>query len=216
MLYRTIRRPRIWLLGLLSLVTLGIISACSPNPTILTNSLAPTNNVLKSNSAKAFEFNMVPSSPAIKACLPNAKGHVDITPGVNNDELKISVSGLAPNTGFALFVIEIPNSPFGVAWYQTDMTTDSKGSGSATVRGILDVETFSLSLGGPTTTFKPTHQYHLGLWFGDPNTPFKLGCEPGAKKPIVTPFDGDQVAGVQVLNTSNFPNNAGPLSKAHR
>ena len=22
--------------------------------------------------------------------------------------------------------------------------------------------------GGPTTTFAPTHQYHLGLWFADP------------------------------------------------
>src|SRR2546430_693872 len=102
MLYRTIRRPHTWLLGLLSLVILGIISACSPHPTILTNSLASTKSVPKNNGPKAFEFNMVPFSPAIKACLPHAKGHVEITPGVNNDELKINVSGLAPNTGFAL------------------------------------------------------------------------------------------------------------------
>jgi len=29
----------------------------------------------------------------------------------------------------------------------------------------------------------------------------------------MTPFDGDQQAGIQVLNTSNFPDNAGPLSQ---
>ena len=75
------------------------------------------------------------------------------------------------------------------------------------------METFSLSPGGPTTTFAPTHQYHLGLWFADPQVPFDLGCEPGAINPIMTPFDGDQQAGIQVLNTSNFPDNAGPLSQ---
>ena len=86
-----------------------------------------------------------------------------------------------------------------------------------TVRGVFDVETFSVSPGG-STTFGPTHQYHLGLWFNDPNLPFKLGCEPNGPndKPIVTPFNGEQHAGIQVLNTAEFPDNAGPLSHVHR
>jgi len=29
---------------------------------------------------------------------------------------------------------------------------------------------------------------------------------------VVTPFNGEQHAGIQVLNTSTFPDNAGPLS----
>ena len=81
------------------------------------------------------------------------------------------------------------------------------------VRGIFNKETFSVSAGGPTVTFGATHQYHLGLWFNDPHVPFKLGCEPGASSPIITPFHGEQHAGIQVLDTANFPDNAGPLSQ---
>jgi hypothetical protein len=110
-----------------------------------------------------------------------------------------------------LFVIQVPNKPFGVAWYQSDLNTDSTGAGSATVRGIFNKETFSVSTGG-TVTFSPTHQFHLGLWFNDSNVPFSKGCEPGQTSSIITPFNGVQNAGIQVLNTSNFPDNAGPLS----
>ena len=91
--------------------------------------------------------------------------------------------------------------------------TDGNGNGCVVVRGIFNAETFSVSPGGSTTTFAPTHQYHLGFWFADQQVPFDLGCEPGAISPIITPFDGDQQAGIQVLNTSNFPDNAGPLSQ---
>jgi hypothetical protein len=40
--------------------------------------------------------------------------------------------------------------------------------------------------------------------------------EPGATAPIVTPFNGNQHAGIQVLSTAQFPVNAGPLSHVHR
>ena len=114
-----------------------------------------------------------------------------------------------------LFVIQTPNKPFGVSWYQTDVNANGAGVGFASVRGIFDRETFSVSPGG-TTTFAPTHQFHLGLWFNDPQLPFKLGCEPGQAAPVVTPFNGEQHAGIQVLNTAEFPDNAGPLSHVHR
>jgi hypothetical protein len=159
-----------------------------------------------------FKFNLVPS-PGITSCLPKAQGDATITRGKLNDTLMVEVHALAPNTGYDLFVIELPNKPFGVSWYQSDLETDVHGNGQATVRGIFNVETFSVSPGGPTTTFQPTHQYHLGLWFNDPTVPFNLGCEPTATSPIVTPFNGQQNAGIQVLNTSNFPDNAGPLSQ---
>jgi hypothetical protein len=32
----------------------------------------------------------------------------------------------------------------------------------------------------------------------------------------MTPFNGEQNAGIQVLNTSQFPDAAGPLSHVHR
>ena len=102
-----------------------------------------------------------------------------------------------------------------MSWYQTDVNANSHGVGQASVRGVFDRETFSVSPGG-TTTFAPTHQYHLGLWFNDPNLPFNLGCEPGAKVATVTPFNGEQHAGIQALNTAEFPVNAGPLSRVSR
>ncbi len=175
---------------------------------------------ISTSSAKAnvqpdkssFKFSMVPS-PNITGCLPHASGSVTIKKGSLNETMTVSVSGLAPNTGYDLFVLELPNKPFGVAWYQSDLETNSIGAGSVTVKGIFNVETFSLSLGdNGGITFPPTHQYHLGLWFNDPQVPFDLGCEPGQPQPVVTPFNGEQHAGVQVLNTSNFPDNAGPLS----
>lgn len=164
----------------------------------------PVKNVVK--------FALVPS-PGITACLPQASGDVIITRGSLNDLMTVEVEGLAPNTGYDLFVTEIPNKPFGISWYQSDLQTNKQGKGSVSVRGIFNVETFSVSPGGPTTAFSPTHQYHLGLWFNDPAVPFNLGCEPTATSPVVTPFNGEQNAGIQVLNTSNFPDNAGPLSQ---
>jgi len=165
-------------------------------------------------TASSFSFKLVPS-PNIAACLPKAGGNATITPGTLNDTMKVSIHGMPANAGFDLFVIQQPLAPFGVSWYQTDVQASQYGTGSATVRGVFDVETFSVSPGG-TTTFAPTHQYHLGLWFNDPTVPFNLGCEPGATSPIVTPFNGEQHAGIQVVNTSEFPVSAGPLSKVHR
>jgi hypothetical protein len=52
----------------------------------------------------------------------------------------------------------------------------------------------------------PVHTFHLGLWFNSPADAAALGC-PGT----VTPFNGEHNAGIQVLNTSNFPNDFGPL-----
>jgi hypothetical protein len=166
-------------------------------------------------AATSFSFGLKPSSSAITGCLPKAGGHVTITPTALNDIMKVNLRGMPPNTDFDLFVIQQPTSPFGVSWYQSDIHTGDNGFGSATVRGIFDAETFSVSLGG-TTTFAPTHQFHLGVWFNDPNVPFNLGCEPGAAAPVVTPFNGEQHAGIQVVNTAQFPVNAGPLSHVHR
>jgi len=176
---------------------------------------AATGGAHARTAATSFSFKLVPSSAAISACLPHAGGHATITPGALNDVMKVTLTGMPRNVGFDLFVIEQPAAPFGVAWYQSDIQTDSTGTGSATVRGVFDKETFSVSLGG-TTTFAPTHQFHLGVWFNNPNVPFNRGCEPGAPAPIVTPFNGEQHAGIQVVNTAQFPVNAGPLSHVVR
>jgi hypothetical protein len=198
---------------LLAVVAGGAIAA---SVSLTAASAAPVDDVTAAGgSGHIFTFGLIPSSPAIKSCLPNAGGNVSVLPGPLNDLMVVAIHGMPANSDFDLFVIQQPKAPFGVSWYQTDIHANWHGDGFVTVRGIFDVETFSVSPGG-TTTFAPTHQYHLGLWFNDPNLPFNLGCEPGATSPIVTPFNGEQHAGIQVLNTAQFPVDAGPLSQVHR
>jgi hypothetical protein len=205
---------RIWLKGApLLAVVMVALAACGSNA-------APAATTTLNADKTGFTFPLVASSAAIKSCLShNPRGTATITKVKNedgdvlNEILTLNVYNLAPNTGYDLFVIEIPHAPFGISWYQSDLQTDHDGDGSVRVQGIFNVETFSVSQqGSPTVSFGATHQYHLGLWFNDPNVPFKLGCEPGKTSAVVTPFNGEQHAGIQVLNTSTFPDNAGPLS----
>lgn len=182
------------------------------------------------SSSNALRFSMVRSSGAEKAgCLSRARGVVTVIPGDANDLMQVQVAGLSPNTDYDLFVTQLPDAPFGVSWYQSDLHTDAVGYGSVRVQGVFDVETFSLSPAGPAggsdptqgvtgpavtdtnVTFRPTHQYHLGLWFNSPDDAAKAGCPA-----TVTPFNGEQHAGIQALSTRNFPPNQGPLSQVHR
>src|SRR4029077_8724674 len=139
---------------------------------------------------------------AITAFLPNATAKVRLRSARNNQIMTVRAKGLAPNAGYDLFVIQVPHAKFGIAWYQSDLQTDQHGEGAATVRGIFSNETFSVSQDTLTTngrentpqtgaTFNAANQYHLGLWFNDPQVPFRLGCEPGKTAPVVTPFNGE-------------------------
>jgi hypothetical protein len=62
--------------------------------------------------------------------------------------------------------------------------------------------------GEQNPAFTPIHQQHLGLWFTSPADATAAGC-PGA----TTPFNATHDAGVQVLNTSTFPDLDGPLDE---
>jgi hypothetical protein len=173
-----------------------------------------------------FVFNMVrsPGLASSPSCVVKAKGRVSIQKVGEAEEMTVQVQGLPPNTEFDLFVLSVPNFPFGLGWYQGDIKTDWQGKGKQKFIGRFNKETFSLAIGnsvaaphvhnGPfpdaatTPLTPPVHQYHLGLWFNSPADAQKAGC-PGA----VTPFNGKHNAGIQVLNTSNFPDLAGPLKR---
>jgi hypothetical protein len=159
-------------------------------------------------------FRMVASSAT---CAPGATGRVTIaTP--NNQNLHVEVSGLPANTGFDLFIIQVPKAPFGMSWYQGDIETDAHGVGVGDFVGVFSIETFTVAPGSapapvvfPTDASsnpptQPLQMYHLGLWFDSPADAVAAGC-PGT----ITPFNGEHNAGVQVLNTSNFPDLRGPL-----
>ena len=172
----------------------------------------------------AYTFNMVVSAGA-KTCLPNASARVKIIPAGPVEIMEVTVQGLPPKTEFDFFVLQVPKSPFGVAWYQGDIETDKNGRGYQRFIGRFSIETFAVATGsapapvvfnGPfpnaslNPAFNPIQMYHLGLWFGSPQDAQNAGCPA-----TVTPFNGEHNAGIQVLNTSNFADDQGPLRKVH-
>ncbi len=174
---------------------------------------------------KEFKFDMVrsPGLAAFPNCLANARGQVRIESHGPVEEMSVRVEGLPPDTDFDFFVIQAPNAPFGMAWYQGDIETNARGSGRGQFVGRFNEETFIVAPGAvaapdvhhnafPDATLNPKtgpiHTFHLGLWFNSAQDAVKAGC-PGN----VTPFNGEHNAGVQALNTSNFADLEGPLLK---
>jgi hypothetical protein len=176
-----------------------------------------------------LSFNMIVSQGA-STCLPNAKAHVRIVSSGSAEDMHIFATGLPANTNFDFFVIQVPNAPFGLSWYQGDLESDENGDAVQHFRGRFNIETFIIAPGiapapqvfndppfpdaaqNPETfgpdgkTPGPVQTYHLGLWFNSPDDAKNAGCPS-----TVTPFNGEHNAGIQVLNTSNFPNDKGPL-----
>jgi hypothetical protein len=178
-------------------------------------------------AAENTTFSMVRSSAATKAgCLLNAGARVTIKSFGPVESLHVEVFGLPANTDFDLFVIQLPNKPFGLAWYQGDILTNRSGAGVGNFVGRFSIETFIVAPGVgpapdkftappfPDATINPVtgpiQTYHLGLWFNRPAAAAATGCPN-----TVTPFNGTHNAGIQALSTRNFPNLAGPLSRIH-
>jgi hypothetical protein len=164
-------------------------------------------------------FEMVRSESAVaKDCLKKASASVQIrSTAEGNQIMDVTLKHAAKNTAFTLFVIQQPNDPFGISWYQGDISTDNKGNGKGRFIGIFNEEVFAISPGAVKppqvdkqdakkgVKFAPVHTFHLGVWFADPKDAAKAGCSN-----TVTPFDGDHVAGIQALSTRNFTK-GGPL-----
>lgn len=175
--------------------------------------------------SRKFEFEMVRSTAAEAAkCLPKAEAEVKVTELGPVEILDLKVEHLAPNTTYSFFVLQVPDKPFGIGWYNGEIETNGSGSGQQRFIGRFNDETFAIAQdlapapvvhsdqpfpdAGQNPAFGPVHTFHLGLWFSDPQDAAKAGC--GA---AVTPFDGDHVAGIQVLSTKQFKPDQGPLRK---
>lgn len=177
-------------------------------------------------SGKACRFNMVRNATLPATCLPNATARVKIRSGGPTELMRVEVDGLRPNTDYDFFLTQVPKAPFGLSWYQGDIETDAYGHGEQTFEGRFNEEAFIVAIPanaqpvapqvhsnqfpdavfGQTTQVGPIHTFHLGLWFNSPTDAANSGCG-GA----VTPFNGEHNAGVQILNTSNFADQQGPL-----
>jgi hypothetical protein len=200
------------LLGLLALVGLflgGLVGTAVAKPT------------------QTNKFHMVRSAAAENGnCVADVRGRVTVTSLGPVEVMVVDVTGLPPNTEFDFFVIQLPNAPFGLAWYQGDIQTDDEGEGTQVFIGRFNIETFIVAQPpgdqpapvvhdqppfpdaekNPAT--EPVHTFHLGLWFGSPDAAAEAGCPN-----TVTRFNGDHTAGIQVLSTRNFPDLEGPLSR---
>jgi hypothetical protein len=152
------------------------------------------------NTAKALKFHLVPSSDQLRKCMPKAKVNVRVdltTDQVGFDTVTFDVSGLPANTSFTAFFLEVPASPFGSAEYFGDVDTDKYGKAHVKFTLIAE-EAFSSTLVGKDRVRKELN--HMGMWFADPkDDDFCFGPGKGA----VTPFDGDDEAGVQAFNSAN-------------
>jgi hypothetical protein len=175
-----------------------------------------------------ISFDMVRSAAASAGgCLPNARAHVTVRSTGPVEVMDVTTQGLPANTEFDFFVIQVPNTPFGLSWYQGDIETTTNNpandiNGHGRFVGRFSVETFIVAPGSASAPVvhnqppnpdassnpqtAPVHTFHLGLWFNNPADAVKAGC-PGN----VTPFNGDHNAGIQVLSTRNFANDQGPL-----
>ena len=195
--------------------------------------LAPAAVASAQRSSNSFSFDMVVSSGAA-TCLPDATAQVTIVARGNDtaEDMYVNARGLPPNTDFDFFVIQVPNKPFGLAWYKGDLLTNTRGEAFQHFRSRYQFGTFVIAPGvasapqthttgpfpdalvnpetiGPSGTITgPVQLYHLGLWFDSATDAQSAGCPN-----TVTPFNSQQDAGIQVLNTANFPDTAGPLSE---
>ena len=164
-------------------------------------------------------FKMVRSTGSINAnCLVHAKAKVSVTSKGSVEVMKVVASGLPKKTEFDFFVLQVPDFPFGLSWYQGDFKTNKHGKAEAKFIGRFNKETFTVALNtapapdvdGKDATSnpgtRPVHQHHLGFWFNKPADAAAAGCSDGS-----TPFNGEHNAGAQAMSTAQFPVLGGPL-----
>ena len=126
------------------------------------------------HAASSFNFNLVRNPGLPAGCATKAKASVKLSSVGFAEKLTITVSGLAPNTGLDLFVIQVPGAPFGISWYLGDLDADGTGKVTKTFVSRLSIETFAVAPGAapaPVTfkgdanknpKFAPVQTYHLG------------------------------------------------------
>lgn len=185
--------------------------AAGPHQSVTGHSRAPAKNTLK--------FDLKRSAGVIAAdCLDDAGATVTVKPTGQVEKMTIKAHDLVPNSEYDVFIIQVPNAPFGMSWYQGDLESDYNGDAVGHYTGRFNIETFAITPdtapnaqvfdGDGTASVKspPIHTYHVGIWFGSPKTAAKAGCPE-----TVTPFNGEHDAGIQALATTQFDDLNGPL-----
>jgi hypothetical protein len=159
-------------------------------------SLAASSRTQPGNSVRLA---LTPSSAQLAACMPHAKVKVDValrTDKNGRDVFHIVGDNLPPDRDYTVFLLEQAGAPFGAAEYIGDLHANAKGHGENDFKLIVE-EAFASTLVGDKRVRVDLNR--VGMWFADPkDDDFCLG----ANSPV-TPFDGDDEAGVQAFNSAN-------------
>ena len=178
--------------------------------------------IAQSASAQVAEtaFDLVPQ-PKFINCLgepggPTPTAQVIVQRGELSDVLILQAHHLKPNLGFDLFTTHNTNllsngqpdpafTNFGLAWYQTDVHADSQGDAEVAIKTILLDQIFGFD---PAVNLFPTHTYHVGFWFNNPQDAAACGFNPATP----TPFNGEHKAGPNaMISVPNAETHLGPL-----
>ena len=192
-----------WAFGLLAAGALiagttGVASASAAAPAPAAAAVAMA---AASAPTSSVSLTLAPSSDQLADCMPKAKVDIKVelkTDTVGFDEFQIRAKGLPPKTAFTVFLLQQADSPFGAAEYIGDITSDKHGNARNEFKLIVQ-EAFSSTLVDGKRVRVDLNQ--VGMWFADPaGDDFCLGAGQGP----VTPFDGDDEAGVQAFNSLGF------------
>jgi len=165
-------------------------------------------------------FNLA-AEKKVLSCLSGSNGlsplaRITVQRGNLNDVLILHAEHLKPNTGFDMFTVQNSNllsdgtadpnfKNFGLAWYQSDVQSDSRGNAEVTIKTILLDQIFGFD---PVVGLPPTNTFHVGFWFNNPEDAAACGFD--VTHP--TPFNGEHKAGPAAMISLPDPTtNLGPL-----
>jgi hypothetical protein len=175
------------------------------------------------SNVSSTSFSLFPNASFVNCMRKNASttptANATVQRGAQNDTLTLKLAGFKPNLGFDLFTVQRSNqlasgtpnpsfTTFGMAWYQSDVETNSSGTATVTVKSILLDQIFGFD---PDVSLAPTNTFHVGFWFDS-----VAEAQPcSATKLAPTPFNGEHHAGpVAFITRPNAKNGLGPLCTA--
>ena len=151
--------------------------------------------------ADEVHLELTPSQPALAACMPDAKLDVTVrltTDKAGVDSFEIQAKNLPPNREYTVFLLQTAGPPFGAAEYIGDFSTNPAGNGQNTFKLIVQ-EAFASTLVNGARVRVDLNR--VGVWFADPKDDDFCPAANGVNG--ITPFDGDNEAGVQAFNSAN-------------
>jgi hypothetical protein len=152
------------------------------------------------SDARNVHLKLTIPSPQLAQCMPRADVEVNVkltTEKRGFDIFDITARHIAPNRDYTVFLLEQAGFPFGAAEYIGDLKADDEGNGHAEYRLIVQEAFVSTIVNGQRVR---ADLNQIGIWFADPkDDDFCFGPNGG----IVTPFDGDNVAGGLAFNSAN-------------